>query len=382
MADTSGKRPGYVVGLIQLVVVIAVVGAALVLTRLLNQSGESREPVQRGDMDRRTAVSLVTPEVVTLTPSLRLTGSVDIRASTSIIPQVGGRVVSVSPDFVPGGAVSRGDTLFQIERADFELAIEQVEAEIAAAGSELLQLRAEAQLAQEEWEELYPGREINDLAARRPQIAAAEARLKSSQANKRVAELALARTTIVAPFDGRVLNSQLDVGQVVSPNVAVGTVYARDAVEISAPISEAELERLQPVTDRVATILAPGEGGVLGEARVVRVDAQLDPRTRLGRLFLETGDLPVQAGQFVELTLPLETVDGAFSLPETVLGARDRVFVVEDGTLASRQVRIIETRDGRIVTRAFDTADGVVRLPPVDASDGDAVTIRGKGGAS
>ena len=184
-------------GTAQLLFVVAVVGSAVMLSASLEP--DQRDIQARSEVER-VAVSVVEASPIVYAPRISLNGVVESRTVTSIVPQVGGRVVEVSPSFRPGASVGRGEVLFAIEPNDYELAVDRTLAEIELARSELAQLRAEAAAEREVWESSFPGREIPDLIARRPQIAAAEARLHSAEAARDAAEIVLTRTIVRAPF--------------------------------------------------------------------------------------------------------------------------------------------------------------------------------------
>lgn len=215
-------------GVLQLVFVVGVVGAAVLLSSSLKPERVDRRPPPAAT---GLAVSTVAPEVVAFQPSLELNGVVQARTTTNIIPQVSGKVVTVADAFRPGAKVARGELLFVVDPVDYELAVERTLAEIEAARSELALLKAEAAAERAVWNQQFPDREIPELRARVPQIAAAKARIRS-------AELDLGRTTIRAPFDARVLETQLDVGQVVGTNAAVGSLFALDSLEVAVTLAE------------------------------------------------------------------------------------------------------------------------------------------------
>lgn len=276
---------GWVVGVIQLVFVIAVIGLALALSSTL-QTGGSGGPPNLADLREESSITVrvTQPEVIRFSPEVRANGTVQASAEVSVSPQVSGEIMRVSPLFRAGAQINKGQLLFEIDRADYVLSVERAEAEIAAASSDLAQLEAEARLAVMEWEELYPGREVNELAARIPQIEAAKARLNSAIANKQTAELSLRRTRVYAPLDARVMSSTLDAGQIVSPGQTVGRLVALESIELAVPVSNDQLTIIEPAVSRPASFTLRGATSESREATVVRIDASLDARTRLSNL--------------------------------------------------------------------------------------------------
>lgn len=373
------KRSAWTIGIIQLVFVIAVIGAAMALSQALKgNSSDRRPPLSDLRGQSKVTVRVVQPEQISFAPQVRANGTVQANAEVIVSPQVSGEIRRVSSTFRAGSMIKKGDLLFEIERADYVLAVERAEAEIAAASSDLAQLEAEAQLAVVEWEELFPNREVNELAARIPQIEAARARLGSANANMRTAELALQRTRVYAPVDARVLSSSLDIGQIVAPGQSLGRLVALDSIEIALPVSTDQLAILEPVVGRQASLRQRGGTAEEQTAKVVRVDATLDERTRLSNLYLapETKD-GLRIGDFIDVTITSNTVNDALVIPATALSGQSKVWVVDNGQLASREITVLGTRnDGNeIVAMPFSVKEGVVAVPPQEAEEGQDVFI-------
>lgn len=378
--SSEGSSRGWLIGLIQLGFVVGVIALAIALTQVLKGSVNDRAPKLadlRGASEITVRIADLT--IADYTPTVRANGTVQAAAEVSVSPQVSGEIKWVSSAFRAGADLSKGDLLFEIDRADFLLAVERAESEIAAANSDLLQLEAEAEIAIQEWQELYPGQDVNDLAARVPQIEAAKARLASAVANKRTSELSLTRTRVYAPADARVLSSALDVGQIVSPGQSVGRLVSMDSIELAVPVSLDQLNLLAPADGRPATFQRRNTRDVAQQAKVTRVDASLDPRTRLSNLYLAPLDRTgLRIGDFVDVALATDTVPDAVSFPATALTGQANVWVLDEGVLAARRVTVLgEIDDGAsVIVAPFDMADGVVAIPPLEAFEGQAVSAR------
>ncbi|MDH3908259.1 MAG: efflux RND transporter periplasmic adaptor subunit [Gammaproteobacteria bacterium] len=353
-------------GSFQLVFVIAVVGSAVLLSASLQPETSAIRPKAAVSS---VPVSIVEPVQIAFNPRVKLNGVVEARTVTSVIPQVAGRVVDVSPSFRPGATVSQGDVLFVIDPSDYELAVDRTLAEIEIARSELARLVAEGAAEREVWKSNYPERPIPDLIARVPQIAAAKARVYSGEAARAAARLDLERTVVRAPANARILETRLDVGQVVSSNAAVGSLFSTDSLEISVPVSADELRRIGPVEGRRA-LIAPPTGPTI-EGTVVRKAASLDERTRLGTLFIASENAAeLTLGEFVAIEIDGIPTDNAYRLPPAALTSRDKLWVVDDGQLVERRVEILGRESDMLIVSAFDSADGVVAIPPADVRAG------------
>lgn len=360
-------------GSFQLLFVVAVVGGAVLVSVALKPETSNRFATRGEDP---IVVSVVEPQASAFEPTVSLNGVVEARTVTDVIPQVSGRIIEVSPRFRAGAPFEKGDVLFRIDPSDYELAVERTLAEIEAARSELALLEAQAAAEKQVWDRQFTDRKIPDLVAKVPQIAAARARIHSGEAARAAAELSLQRTVVRAPFDGRVLDTRLDVGQVVGAGTATGSLFSSDSLEISAPVSSEELALLGNAIGRPATITREaGPDTVLG-AEVVRQAAALDERTRLGTLYIAAGPThDLMLGEFVGVEIRGEAAPEVYRVPAAALTSSDQVWVVENGMLREREVDVVGNEGGTAVVRNFDIADGVVAIPPSNGRDGLPVTI-------
>ncbi len=358
-------------GALQLAFVVAIVGAALLLSSSLRPETAG---VRTQAPETSLAVTLVSPLPVDFRPTLELSGIVEAQTRTNIVPEVSGRVVEVSAQFRPGGWVPEGEVLFRIDPADYELSARRTLADIEAARSELLQLEAEAQAERQIWSQQFPDRPIPALRARVPQIAAAKARVQSAEAAREAAELALERTVVRAPFAARVLETNLDIGQVVNSTLSVGTVFSLDSIEITVPVSGDDLRAIGDPYGRTVRVSA-AELETRGE--VVRTSAEVDERTRLATLFVRPAQSTrnrLTVGEFVSVTIAGDDAPGALRIPTAALTSRDQVWVVVDGQLAERRVEVLGNQSGATYVSAFDSAQGLVAVPPANGRAGLPVT--------
>jgi RND family efflux transporter MFP subunit len=361
-------------GWFQLLFVVVVVGGAISMSVSLKPESANRFTAQAPDT---IGVSVIEPVVTAYEPFVTLNGVVEARTITDVTPQVGGRVIDVSPDFRPGASFARGDVLFRIEPADYKLAVQRTLAEIEAARSELTLLEAQAAAEKRVWDQQFKDRKIPDLVARVPQIAAAKARIHSGEAARDAAELSLSRTVVRAPFDGRVLETRLDIGQVVNAGQAVGAIFSADSREIRVAVSSEELALLGEAVGRQAEVSREGSSGTPVAAEVVRQAAQLDERTRLGTLFLNADSAEqLMVGEFVSVRIRGESAKNVVRVPAASLTSRDQVWVVDAGTIRERQVDVVGDEGDFAIVRNFDTAEGLVTIPPSNVREGLPVQIQ------
>ncbi|MDE0037008.1 MAG: hypothetical protein OXU77_05510 [Gammaproteobacteria bacterium] len=161
-----------------------------------------------------------------VTFAVRSQGVVAPRTRTTMVSEVSGTIVEVSPAFVAGGFFAKGDVLVRIDPRNYETAMKRATAAVAQAKTKVATENALAGYAYKDWEWLRSleaaDRPASDLTLRKPQLAEAVAGLESAEADLEKATEDLSRTVIRAPYDGMVREKRADIGQFVN----TGTLLA------------------------------------------------------------------------------------------------------------------------------------------------------------
>ena len=289
-------------------------------------------------------------------------GTAAPRTRTSLVSQVAGQIISVSPAFANGGFFKAGDVLVTIDPRDYELAVDRARAVVAQAEVRLAREEEEAELAMQEWQRLGNG-EATDLALRKPQLEDARATVQAARASQEQARLALERTRIRAPYEGRVLSKIVDLGQFVNPGAPVARIYAVDYAEIRLPVPHEQLayldlvynarSELEPASRPKALVHAVFAGAPqTWEGEIVRIEGEIDARTRMVNLvarvvapYDQDGDpvrAPLFAGLFVEVEILGRVARDVAVVPRTALRGTDQVLVIdEDSRLRFRRVDLL-----------------------------------------
>lgn len=326
-------------------------------------------------------------------------GVVNPHRDTTLISEIGGKIIDVSPSFHAGGYVGAGDMLVQIEKSDYEAALLRAGSAVATAQSNLAQEKGRSEVARREWEKLPKtttrSQEGKNLYLRKPQLEQANAQLLSAQADLKKAQNDLDRTTIRAPYDALIQKKQSDLGQFVGPGTAVARVFAVDYAEVRLSLPQSKLAYLDlpgvrgydsgesPWVDLYTDV----SGDVTHwPARLHRTEAAVDERSRV--LFaiariedpyaLEVGDnQPLRIGTFVKANILGTEMNDIVPLPRHVLRAGNQVWVVDaDNRLHNREVTVLRTEGDEVyVTSGLQDGELVALSSVSDALPGMMVRI-------
>jgi RND family efflux transporter MFP subunit len=327
-------------------------------------------------------ISVYTESVKQETLSLEVVTQGDVRARTQIdlVTQVGGRIVSVSPEFTEGGKIEPDSPLLKIEDADYRLAFSQAKANVAEARVGVEQALADADVARKQ---LRNTPNPSPLALKQPQLAQAKSRLVAAQAALEQASLNLERTKVSLPFHGRLISTRVDIGQYVSPGTVIGRAFATEIVEIRLPLSDSQLASLGLPIGYTAPI-----GGGLDvdfsavvaaqlhhwQGKLVRLDASIDPGTRMlyasavvmdpyGKNTSAQG-MPLAVGLFVEAKIQGRELVDAYTIPRSALRAGDIVYLIKDGLLEVRAVNVVHSSSEKsIISTGLEAGERVITSP-------------------
>jgi RND family efflux transporter MFP subunit len=374
-------------GISAVLIVMGVVGL-LVLTASKPEMKKRKPPAPVPMV--RTIQTNAGPQTV----YIRGEGTVRPLREINLVPEVGGKVVGVSPALVNGGVFSKGDTLLQIDPVDYELAVTLAEAKVKDAESRLELAEEEALAAVEEWRLLYSDSSNEDkkppaLVAKEPQLAAAKAGLEADKADLRKALLNLERTKLKAPFPGRVGEEKVDVGQYVSPGQSLGTLYSTEAAEIVVPLEGGDLFWF----DVPAFTSKDGRGAsavvrasIAGRdlrwpGKVVRTEGRLDERTRMIHVIVRVDKPyarkpPLVFGLFVTVEIEGRKIENAAIIPRGALHQGNVVWVLDqESRLRFRKVEIARIEgDEVLVTKGLADGENVITTPLKAVTDG--MTVR------
>ena len=316
-------------------------------------------------------VITVRPETVRLT--VEAEGTVRPRTETEMVPEVSGRVVEISPSLTAGGFFEEGDVLLKIDPREYELEIVRSRAAVAQAELRVATAKQEAQVARKEWESLGEG-DPSPLVLREPQIAEAKAVLASAQAALDRAKYDLERTTVRAPYAGRVWEKRVGRGQFVTRGSPIARIYSVDLAEVQLPIPDAELAfvdlplayrgrsgKANMPRVRVRATFAGKKHEWRG--RIVRTEGEIDAHSRMVRAVAQIEDPygytahpgrpPLAVGMFVEAEIQGRWVRNVVFLPRTALRAGDQVLVVdEESRIRYRSVEILRAETDRVIVRS------------------------------
>ncbi|EGR0109017.1 efflux RND transporter periplasmic adaptor subunit [Vibrio vulnificus] len=207
----------------------------LIVASALLAGCEDKTLQQRNTM----APLVVTQEVLMLDyqPSNAYIGRVEAVEDTNITAQVSGYLKA--RHFEEGQLVEKGALLYTIEPSSFEAQVASAKASLAQAKASL----KKAELDHQRGKNLLPRGSISqsEFDALTAGLLGAQAQLEAANAQLKLADVNLSYTQIRAPFSGRISDSKVSTGDLVSPSAGIlTTLVSLDPIHTAFSISERE----------------------------------------------------------------------------------------------------------------------------------------------
>ena len=274
-------------------------------------------------------------------------GSVLPRTRTSLISEVSGAVLEVSPQFIVGGRFEQGDTLLRLDPTDYEVALQRAEARLISRNAQLTFEQARATQAKKEWAMTgRPATEAPILALREPYLAEARANVLQAEAEVKQAQQKLRRTTIRAPYAGIVSAKSVDVGQYVTVGTPLGKTFAIDFVEVRLPLTDKDLSMMEDIgffssATAPTVMLSSTVGGaqVQWSGALVRSEGVVNELNRSQYVVVQVEDpygvgsnpssTPLLVGTFVRAALDGKKLNNVFKVPRHAMLEGNKVALVD-----------------------------------------------------
>jgi len=285
-------------------------------------------------------------------------GTVKACQRAKLAPPAGGQIARLPVK--KGDRVEAGQVLLELWNDDIRAQLAVAERDAAASRARREESCVSARVARRESNRLatlverklvsteLAERAEGEADAREAACRAATAQVSVSESRIDAARATLERTLLRAPFAGTVAEINGEIGEFVTPSpVGIPTPPAVDVVDssciyITAPIDEVDAPRVREGMPARVTLdafrdrsfkahvrrVAPYVIDTEKQARTVEVEAEID----------ELGDALLLPGYSADVEVILAERADVLRVPTRALIEGKRVYVLEDGTVRSREV--------------------------------------------
>jgi RND family efflux transporter MFP subunit len=342
----------------------------------LGVAGCSRAPAAGPPAPKPPSVLVGLPVTREVTDYEEVTGRTDAVETVELRTRVTGYLTKIF--FEDGASVEKDEPLFQIDPEWYDAELARAVANVSQGDARVKRLQADERRT----ESLISRNAASqaDLDRIHGDLDEAIASLEAAKSARKLAEINLAYTRVVAPFKGVVSRRSVDPGNLVKADettlttiIRVDPIYVYFAVDertllrVKRTIRDGRFETSPDERVRIQVGLADEEGRFPHEGTIDFVDNRVDPETGTLRL---RGVVPnperfLSPGLFVRVRVQVGQPYPALLVPERALGSdqgQKFLFVVSESNQATqRPVKIGSLHDGmRVVTQGLEPGEKFV----------------------
>jgi membrane fusion protein (multidrug efflux system) len=298
---------------------------ALIIYRVISNKSQNEKSNQKAGAPK----SISTVNGIILKPNkfsnqLTLSGSIDANEQIELRSEVSGVVQGIY--FEEGSYVTKGKQLIKVN--DIELRAQLAQAKTRQSLASENERRAKLLLQKE--------------AISQEEYDVASAEFQSTKSQTQLIQAQIAKTSIVAPFSGKIGLRSISPGTYVTPTTLIAKLVNTSQVKITFSIPEKYASLMKNNSNITFTTAGSKE---IYSAKIYALEPAVEQTTRTLqiRAIAENKEGKLLPGTFANISLPLEELSDAILIPtESIIPIQNgkKVFITENGK--AKEV-IIET---------------------------------------
>ncbi len=287
-------------------------------------------------------------------------GSLLPNEEIQLLSEVSGRVTSIT--FKEGATVKKGQVLLKIYNDDIKAQVQKLQAQRE------LQVKIKARQA-----EL-----LNIGGISKQDYETTTTQIQSIDADVAFAEAQLRKTTIIAPFDGRIGIRNVSVGAVITPATVIATLQQTRTLKMDFTLPD---QYRKEITNgkKVEFTVTGSLDTFMATISAIESSADAVTRTLKIRAMINNENNRLVAGSFAHVIIPFESSKNALLVPSQAIipTTRDKeIAVVKEGKAKLIPVKIgARTNDKVEVLQGLSAGDTIITTGIMQVKNGMTVKI-------
>lgn len=325
---------------------------AFITYRILENKSKNADSKDKNGKDKPMNVSGIVVHSQTFDNNLSLSGSIEANEQVEIRSEVSGIVEGIY--FQEGSNVTKGQVLFKVNDIELRAQLRQAQTKEGLASENerraKLLLQKEA-ISQEEYD-------------------VARADYKSAQAQSQLIKAQIAKTSVRAPFSGKIGLRSISPGTYITPTILVAKLVNISKLKITFSIPEKYASQVKTNSNLSFTVAGSSEK-YIAKVYAIEPEVEIATRTLQVRAIAENKDGKLLPGTFADVELPLDIIKDAIVVPtEAIIPVQNgkKVFISNKGMAKEIMVETATRTDATILVlsglKAGDTVltSGVMSL--------------------
>jgi membrane fusion protein (multidrug efflux system) len=332
-----------------LFILLAIIAMYLIKIFVIDDSNEQKSAVQELQKTEKSTpkalpVSVYVAAKVQNSNTVFTTGTIIPNEEVDLKMEVSGRVVQLN--IIEGGQVRKGQLIAKLNADELEAQINKVEFEE--------QMASQTQARQQKLLEIDAiSKEEYDIVVTRVNTLSADKELLNAQ---------LEKTSLVAPFHGKIGLKNISTGAYITPSQVIATLVQTDPIKIDFTLPEKYANKI--LVGQEVSLTIDGKADPF-TAKVIALDSKIDENLRTLRVRAKTNNQSGQLypGMFVRVEVNLGDESSIMIPTEAIIPILKgkKVFVIKNGKAKEIIVETGLRTDTKIeVDKGLEVGDSVI----------------------
>lgn len=354
--------------------IVVVIGAVILSSAMIRNKPEPQRNMAKEEV---LFVKTITASSTEIHPQAHYRGRVSSLANVNLSAEVSGKILAGDVPLKEGQSFKKGDLLVSIYKEDMQAALQSLRSSyLQLVSSALPDLKIDYPDEYEKWSVFFNAIDINSsmpalpvLNSEKERVFVASKNILSQYYTIKQQEVNFSRYEIYAPFDGSYRSVSAEVGSVAGMNMQIASLIRTDVMEVIVPVLPEKLDWIR-VGGQVSLQRNNGQE-VSGE--IIRVADFIDPTSRSVNVYVNVNNSSLSRlleGEYVEASFTgMESTKGML-VPREALINNSKLYVIEDGQLAEKEVLVIDRQEDFYVIQGFEEGEILVVESLVDVKPG------------
>lgn len=317
-----------------LIYTLLIIGfGSFIAYRISSNNAKSGAPKDKSGKAKSVVVNGTVVKPETFDNNLSLSGSIEANEQVEIRSEVSGIVESIN--FEEGSNVSKGQVLFKVN--DIELRAQLAQASTKEGLASENERRAQLLLKKE--------------AISQEEYDMARADYKSAQAQTQFIRAQIGKTSVKAPFSGKIGLRSISPGTYITPSILVAKLVNIGKLKITFSIPEKYASKIKPNSNLSFTVSGSNEK-YTAKIYAIEPEVEIATRTLQVRAITDNKDGKLLPGTFANVELPLDIIKNAIVIPtEAIVPIQNgkKVFIAVDGKAKEVKVETTTRTDASVL---------------------------------
>ena len=290
--------------------------------------------------------------------SVKVNGTMSAKYKVDLFSQVQGIVINSKKDFKVGQQYKKNEVLININSQEFLATVKQSRSQLQnMIASVLPDIKLDFPESYANWELYFKNFSVNLNTKKMPEPKSDKEKfyligrgLQSLYYSVKNLEERLKKFTLIAPFEGTLIESYTTEGSLVSPGQKIGTFINMNLFELEVAVPSKYGNKLKEGKQ----VSFKSDDNTDHTGKIIRINNSIDDDSQSIRLFIEFESSKLKDGMYSEVSIPLGNIDESFSLSRSLLINDSYVYYIKsDMTIGIQNVEPIFYDDETVIVKGL-----------------------------